>query len=290
MLLMKHRLLWLLILIVGVAGCSTSQLASRFAAPLVTGQYDSINEESDPQLAATAIPASLKMLEGMIKLDADNPALRHKLAEGFCSYAFSFVEDEDPRRASRLYLRGRDHALRMLVKNGAPANLTDLPPEQFQESLKGMSADDLPGLFWMGQCWAGWLRLNLHDLEAFAALPKVESAMKKTLEWDESYHYAGPHMFFGGFYGARSKLLGGDPEKSKHHFERNLQLTENKFLMTQMLYAKTYAVQAQDRKLFERLLKTVLETPADVLPEQRLANEVAKLKAQKLLEAADDLF
>ena len=287
---MNHRLLWLFILIIGVEGCSTSQLASRFAAPLVTGQFDSINEESDPQFAETAMPASLKMLEGMIKTDEGNPDLLHKLAEGFCSYSFSFIEDEDPQRASRLYLRGRDYALQILVNDGAEANLVDLPPEQFQESLKRMDAGDLPGLFWMGQCWAGWLLLNLHDLEALAAMPKVESAMKKTLEWDESFHYAGPHMFFGGFYGGRSKILGGNAEKSKHHFERNLKLTENKYLMTQMLYAKTYAVQAQDRKLFERLLKTVLETPADVLPEQRLANEVAKLKAQNLLEAADDLF
>ena len=287
---MKYRLLWLFILITGVEGCSTSQMAVRFATPMVTGQYDSINEESDPLLAETAIPASLKMLEGMIKSDEDNPVLLHKLADGFCSYAFSFIEDEDPRRASQLYLRGRDYALQMLVKEGAEANLASLPPEQFQESLKRMDAEDLPGLFWFGQCWAGWLLLNLHDLEAFAALPKVEFAMNKTLEWDESFHYAGPHMFFGGFYGARSKILGGDPEKSKHHFERNLELTGNKFLITQMLYAKTYAVQTQNRKLFERLLKTVLETPADVLPEQRLANEVAKLKAQKLLEAADDLF
>lgn len=275
---------------VGVAGCSTSQIASRFAVPLVTGQYDSLNEEPDLLLAATAIPASLKMLEGMVKLDEDNPVLLHKLAEGFCSYAFSFVEDENPQRASLLYLRGRGYALQVLVKAGAASNLPELPPEQFQKSLERMDADDLPSLFWFGQCWAGWLLLNLHDMEAFAALPKVESAMRKTLEWDESFHYAGPHMFFGGFYGARSKMLGGDPEKSKHHFERNLKLTENKFLMTQMLYAKTYAVQTQNRELFERLLKIVLATPGDVLPEQRLANEVAKLKAQNLLEAADDLF
>lgn len=287
---MNHRSLWLLILMVGVAGCSTSQIASRFAVPLVIGQYDSLNEESDPLLAATAIPASLKMLEGMVKSDEDNPVLLHKLAEGFCSYAFSFVEDENPRRASLLYLRGRAYALRILVKAGAAADLPDLPPEQFQKSLERMDAGDLPSLFWFGQCWAGWLLLNLHDMEAFAALPKVESAMRQTLEWDESFHYAGPHMFFGGFYGARSKMLGGDPEKSKHHFERNLELTENKFLMTQMLYAKTYAVQTQNRELFERLLKIVLATPGDVLPEQRLANEVAKLKAQNLLEAADDLF
>jgi len=287
---MTPRLLWLFILMVGVTGCSTSQLAVHFSEPLVTGQYDSLNEESDPLLAEAAIPASLKMLEGLIKSDEDNPVVLHKLAEGFCSYAFSFIEDEDPERASMLYLRGRGYALQILVAQGVEANLPDLPPEQFQKSIERMNEDDLPGLFWFGQCWAGWLLLNLHDLEAFAALPKVESAMQQTLVFDESYHYAGPHMFFGGFYGMRPKMLGGDPEKSKQHFERNLELTENKYLMTQMLYAKTYAVQTQNRELFERLLKTVLETPGDVLPEQRLANEVAKLKAQNLLEAADDLF
>ena len=122
---MNHRLLWLFILIIGVEGCSTSQLASRLAAPLVTGQFDSINEESDPQFAETAMPASLKMMEGMIKTDEDNPALLHKLAEGFCSYSFSFIEDEDPQRASRLYLRGRDYALQILVNDGAEANLVD---------------------------------------------------------------------------------------------------------------------------------------------------------------------
>ncbi|MFQ5445275.1 MAG: TRAP transporter TatT component family protein, partial [Nitrospinales bacterium] len=86
------------------------------------------------------------------------------------------------------------------------------------------------------------------------------------------------------------KLLGGNPEKSLHHFQEHQKLMENKFLMSYFLQAKTYAVQIQDRELFEKLLKKVLETPSDVLPEQRLANEVAKMKAEKLLERADDLF
>ncbi len=114
--------------------------------------------------------------------------------------------------------------------------------------------------------------------------------MSKVMEMDETYYYAGPHFFFGAFYGSRSKLMGGDPEKSRRHFEKSLELTENRFLLTHLLYAKTYAVQTQNRELFERLLNTVLETPLDVLPNEGLINKVAKIKAQKLLDEADDLF
>ena len=72
--------------------------------------------------------------------------------------------------------------------------------------------------------------------------------------------------------------------------EKSIGLTQNKFLMAKVLYAKTYAVQLQDRTLFKKLLKEVIGAPADILPEQQLANAVAKQKAKKLLESADDLF
>ena len=46
----------------------------------------------------------------------------------------------------------------------------------------------------------------------------------------------------------------------------------------------------EDKELFKNLLKEVLESPLDVLPEQRLANEVAKRKAKVLLRMVDELF
>ena len=287
---MDARWAWLFILMLLLEACSTRQMMLRMASPLFEGQYLALSEESDPILAESAIPASLKMLEGLIKSDPENQVLHIRLAEGFCSYAFSFVEDEDPERASRLYLRGRDYAVKALVLSGSPENLLALKPNDFKAALADMNADALPGVFWMGQCWANWLRFNLANLEAFVAVPKVEAAMQKTLEWDESYHFAGPHLFFGGFYGSRPALLGGDSEKARKHFDRALQLTENKFLVIPMMYAKTVAIQTQDKPLFEKLLNQVLDAPSDLLPEQRLANEIAKLKARQLLENADDYF
>ncbi len=270
--------------------CSTRQMMLRMASPLFEGQYLALSEESDPILAKSAIPTSLKMLEGLIKSDPDNQALHIQLAEGFCSYAFSFVEEDDPVRASKLYLRGRDYATLALQLNGAPENLLAMKPDEFRQAMGEMDENALPGVFWMGQCWANWLRLNLMNLEAFVVVPKVEAAMQKTLKWDETYHYAGPHLFFGGFYGSRPALLGGDSEKARKHFERAMELTQNKFLIIPMMYARTVAIQTQDKDLFEKLLNQVLDAPPDILPEQRLANEIAKLKARKLLEDADDYF
>ncbi len=132
--------------------------------------------------------------------------------------------------------------------------------------------------------------LSLDQPEALADVSKVEALMQRTLDLDETYHYAGPHLLLGIFYGSRTPLLGGNPDKARQHFEKNMELTEGKYLLTPLLYARTVAVQTQDRALFDRLLTRVKETPAAGLPEQRLANEVAKRKAKHLAEKADELF
>ena len=131
---------------------------------------------------------------------------------------------------------------------------------------------------------------NLDSVEAFADIPRLESLMLKVHDLNPAFHHAGPHWFLGAFYGGRSKMLGGSPEKSLLHFEKALGLTENKYLLVRLLFAKTYAVQKQNRKLFEAQLQAIVKAPPDLFPEQRLANEVARKKAAQLLEQIDELF
>jgi hypothetical protein len=69
-----------------------------------------------------------------------------------------------------------------------------------------------------------------------------------------------------------------------------LKITGGKYLLVSFLYAKTYAVQNQDRDLFTAQLKKALEAPYDVLPDQRLANQIAKRKVVALFGAIDELF
>lgn len=285
------RLIFIVLIITTVlSGCSSRRLAVQATLPLVSSQIVSMQEERDVGLAEKAIPASLKMLEGLAKEDPENVWILENLAEGFCGYAFSFLEDSEPERASGLYLRGKNYALRALEIQSNGQKWSGLSWVEFSKKLKEVNHSQQPALFWMGQCWGSWLSLNLDSVEAFSDLPRVDALMNRVLELDPEFHHAGPHLFLGAFYGGRSRMLGGNPDKAREHFEQALKITEGKYLLIPLLYSKTYAVQNQDQKLFEIQLKKVLETSEDIFPEQRLANQVAKQKAKTLLEKIDELF
>ena len=107
---------------------------------------------------------------------------------------------------------------------------------------------------------------------------------------DSAFYYGGAHIFLGTLAGMRPRLLGGDPESSRAHFEAALRLNHGTFLMTYVYYAKSYAVQTLDEELFVSLLETVRNASLEILPENRLANSVAKRKAEQLLERRSELF
>ncbi len=97
-------------------------------------------------------------------------------------------------------------------------------------------------------------------------------------------------MILGSLYGSMGPSLGGDAAKAKKHFDRALALTERRFLLVQVMYAKTLAVQNQDLPLFKKLLNEVLDAKLEIFPQQKLANVAAKRRARRLLKRADELF
>ncbi len=273
-----------------LVACSPGRMALQATLPLVESQILAMHEERDMELAEQAIPANLKILEGLLKQDPDNTWILENLAEGFCGYAFSFLEDTEPARASSLYERGKGYALRATILRTGREKWQGLSLDEWSRALNEVDVSHQPALFWMGQCWGSWLMQNLDSVKAFADIPRLESLMIKVHDLDPAFHHAGPHLFLGAFYGGRTKILGGNPGKSRHHFEKALELTNDKYLLVRLFFAKTYAVQNQDRKLFESQLQAVLQAPVDLFPEQRLANQVARQKATGLLGQIDELF
>jgi hypothetical protein len=134
------------------------------------------------------------------------------------------------------------------------------------------------------------VNLQLADPDALANLPSISAMMEWVEEKDPAYFYGGPYLYFGVYYGSLPPVLGGRPDLAKVNFDRALSLGGGKFLMTYVYYAKTYAVEMQDERLFEDLLGHVIDTPLDALPEQRLANAVAKKRAQEALARKGDFF
>lgn len=274
-----------------LAACSAvNRVAVLSTADILTLGRGATLDEPDYQFAREAMPAQLKLIETLILSQPANRGLRRLAAEGFAGGAFLFFEDEDPARAKGFYLRGRDHALAALALKSRFADLRAKPLDSFEAALKSATVDDVPDLFWAGAGWGGYVNLSKDDSAALVDLPKVAALMRRVSELDASFHFAGADLFFGVYYASRPRLLGGDPGKAKAAFARAREATRGKSLMADVLNARWYAVAAQDRELFKRLLTKVLQAPAGELPESRLTDEAAKRKAAVLLEKADEYF
>lgn len=258
----------------------------------IIGEYGfaTLSEEGDLDLAEKSLAANLKLTEILAKGDPNNEELLLALSIGYSSYALGFVEDDSVERARTLYLRGRDFGLRILRDNSRFAEALNGPIERFPAALRAFSKNDIPAIFWTATGWGSYINLTLTEPDALADLPKVEAMMQFVREKDSAYYYGGALLFLGTMYGGRPKLLGGNLELSRRHFEECLKINKGNFLLTYVYYARSYAVQAQNQRLFEELLRKVENASLDILPEARLPNAIAKKKARLLHSKMNDLF
>ena len=109
------------------------------------------------------------------------------------------------------------------------------------------------------------------------------------MELDECYHDGAAHLYLGVLATFLPPALGGKPDVGRRHFERALDISNNKNLMVQVLYARHYARLMFDRKLHDRLLNEVLKAQPDI-PGYALSNALAQQKARELLNSAEDYF
>jgi hypothetical protein len=286
---MKISRILLIALPVLFSGC-IQQIAVSTVGNIVHDGFSGFMEETDLEFAEQALPGNLKLLEVMLKNDPENRQILRLLAEGYSSYALGFVEDKDPARARLFYVRASDYGRQILRQDSRIARALDGPASSLGEALAGLDADMVPDLFWTAFGLGSYITLNLSDPDALADLPRAEAMMDFVARSDSGFYYAGAHLFLGTLYGSRPKILGGDIEKAKRHFEAALRINGGRFLMTQVYYARSVAVQTLDEDLFEKLLSQVETASLDVLPEARLANAIAKRKAELLKARKDELF
>lgn len=273
-----------------LTGCSLKSVALHTTVDILEEGLGAFYEEKDPAYARESLPGQLKLLEVFLKNEPGNEKLLQMASQGFAAYAFLFLEESEPERAKGFYARGRDYGLGLLkAKSGADFKaLTDAAA--FDEALRKLSARDVPALFWTAYAWGGLANLSRDDPDTLAELPRIEKMMLRVSALSPGYFYGGADVFLGAYYGSRPKMFGGDLEKSKAYFEKAVQASAGKFLMARLLYARFQAVPAQDRETFAALLRQVLDFDNAGFAEQRLSNEIAKLRAKKLLEGIDEHF
>jgi hypothetical protein len=229
-------------------------------------------------------------------------------ARGFASYAYGFVEDAKERaelkgdldladyeraRARALYLKGRDFGVRLLEQE-APNLKQEMKrdPDALKRLLVAEFTDkeDAPALFWTGYAWGSAIGVSRDDVALVADIALATVFVERSVELDETFYNAAGHTFLGVVNSSRGQAVGGDPAKGKQHFERALALTQRKMFLTHVNYAQYYAVQEQNRPLFDALLKEVLDAPEPEPSPVALPNTIAKRRAKRLYSQADSLI
>jgi tetratricopeptide (TPR) repeat protein len=267
----------------GCANIIRSQ-TSRLAGNL----NSAIADQNDPATVRQGAPAYLLFVDGLIHDDPENVELLLMGARLYGTYATAFVDDAS--RARLLTARANEYAERALCgqsPNMCPA--LSLPYEDFVRATTSLSSTDVPALYGWASALAGRIQAHDDDWTAIAELPKVEAAMRRVIELDEHFDGGGAHLYLGVLYTLRPPALGGKPEAARRHFERALELSEQRNLMAKVLFAKHYARLVFDRGLHDQLLREVLAAQTGD-PGRTLSNTLAQSEARRLLATSDEYF
>jgi len=280
----------LLTAIVMASGCSPGKMVVRGTETILDSGVVAMNQETDLELAQGAMPANLKLLEGMLIEDPGNTRLHLFAAEGFYGYTFGFVEMQDSHRAQHLYRRCYEHARVALQQSGVTLDPETSTSAEFEAAVGKAGQKAVPAMFWTASCLANWVNLNRDSPAGIAELASAATLMQRVIVLDDTFYHGGPHLFFGVYYGGRSPLFGGDFRLSEEHFKRAAEINDDKLLLVDVLQAEYLDRQRLDRDAFHTHLTRVIEAPDNLAPDMALMNAVAKQQAAQLLASEDDWF
>lgn len=267
-------------------GCSS--LMSSATARLADSLEGAVLAQNDPEIVRQGAPAYLLLIDGLIADDPDNVDLLLAGAALYSSYAGAFVDD--PERAARLAVKGRDYGWRALCESERRAcDIWSAPYPEFERVINDMGERQVPVLYGAGAAWATWIRSASDDWSAVADKARVDAMMRRVVALDESYEGGAAYLYLGILATLLPEAMGGNPEEGREAFERVIELSGGRHLMAKVLIAEKYARMVFDRQLHDRLCREVIEADPEA-PSLTLVNVLAQAQARQLLEDSEDYF
>lgn len=287
---------------------SCAEMTVGMTTPVVKIASESFMREPDPDFAREASPGQIKTAEGFLAASPSNRVLQGVVSQGLIEYAFGFLEDDIEQipddthahiaqrdaiaaRATGLYDRALEYALRMIAQDDKGfRDAFNKDVASTEAHAKKLGKHSAHGLLLAGLALASSININRTDIARVVDLPKAIVLVKRAHALDPRQMNGTACMTLGAIHSAQGKAMGGDPDASKKYFDEALGYTGGKFLMIKVMMARQYAVVIQDQALFVKLLKEVMDTPAEVAPEWRLPNTLAKRRAKRYLAKVDEWF
>ena len=292
---------------IGQLGCA--KMIAGSTARVMNQASPAIQAFADPAIAEASLPYSITQMEGLLLIIPQNQMLRTNLARALGSFGFGFLEDrmeeaevadDEARieyyrnRATISYLRGKEIGFDSLTleedgDDGA-RGAYHRGIDAWRSYLQQFDDQEQAGMvFWLGYNWARHISLNKEDPDVLADLPFAIACFERVFQLDPTFNNYAPYVAMGSYYARTSASLGGDPVRAREMFETAIARTHGNFLTYKVMMARVFAVMVQDRALYTRMLQEVIDA-GDVMPEQRLANQIAKRRARRYLAQVDDLI
>lgn len=281
-----------------LSACSIKRTAVNVIGDAMAGGGGVYASDDDPELIREAIPFGLKTYESLLAVSPNHRGLLLAAASGFTAYAY-LIQDEADRldatdlsrarelraRAGKLYLRGRDYALRGLEVTHPGITIGLI--RETESTLAKTTKDESSFLYWAGASWAGALSAAKDDPDLIAGLPMAGALVGRVLELNEGYELGAAHEFFISYEGSRP---GGSAKSARDHYRRALEISGGQRASVHLALAEAVTIREQNLPEFRALITAALAVDPDKVPHLRLANTIARRRALWLDTRIPDLF
>ena len=238
----------------------------------------------------TKLRQALAKWEEAVKINTADHETYAKLARGTYLLADGYLSFDSGRVDEFLATHERG---KRFAEQGLMALSPDFENRRFsgvklQDAVMVLDRAAVPLLYWYDVNLGKWAKFKGIST-TLKYKDEIFGIMTKVAELDPDYFYAAPDRYFGGFYAVAPSFAGGDLAKSAEYFQSSVKKQPN-YLATHVLIADLLAPKLQDRAMFERELKFVLDTPAESMPDVIHEQNIEKKKAEKLLKELDERF
>lgn len=282
--------------VMAFGGCSLRQAAVNLAGDAISGGGRAYASDDDPDFIREALPFGIKVSEGLLEESPEHRGLLASVAKGYAVYAY-LLQDQADRceaadlagakalrgRAHRFYLRSREHAFRGLRIDSRSAGLF----RQVAHRVPRATREDVPFLYWAAVSGAGALSAAKDDLKLLSELPLSGIMAERILQIDDAYEGGAVHEFLISYEGSRP---GGRVDAARSHYQRAVELSEGRRASVHLALAESVAVREQNAREFRRLINAARAVDPERYPELRLANTIARTRADWLLNHMPDIF
>lgn len=291
-------------------GCNLQKVAADATVKVAEAGGQGFNGFWDYEIFGQAVPSAILQSEALVQISPNNQKLLTGLSRTYISYAYGWLSDrweladdrgdfeqadDLERRIYQIYNRAMHlgmKAVRLRDKDGKlDEKLKGRKLDEWKAYLKHSFNDkeDVPSLYNAGLAWGSAIANSGGDMNQLADAPFARAMLERSVDLDPGYADAGALGVLGTVEASFPELFGGSLETARAYYDRALEVCQRKNHLILLSYAKVYAVAKQNRELFVKLLREILDSP-DLGPDVRMANKVARHRAKRYIKRVNDWF